>query len=119
MKGEPVYLKPEIYAQLPERAWLNSDKTISVEFAGQRWIVDSGAGTAKTTDVTEEPVLDVYGVSMSLVFIRRLARVVTDRRDELVPVVRYSQCRLPIHSVRQAGTWVKPAPAPLRERFRA
>lgn len=115
MKRELVYLKPEIYSQLPDQAWLNPDKTIGVDFVGQKWIVDGDAGIQKATNVTEEPQVDIYGVPMSLVSIRRLARVVIDSQEEIVPILRYGQCRLPINVVTQQGTWTKPAPA--RERY--
>ncbi|MBY0538980.1 hypothetical protein K2P56_00910 [Patescibacteria group bacterium] len=118
MKRESVIvIKPELYAQLPNQAWLNRDKTIGVEFAGQKWIVEGDAGTQVPTHITEKAIVDIYGVPMSLVSIRRLARVVIDKKEEIVPILRYSQCRLPINVVRQMGAWSKPGPA--RGRYRA
>ncbi len=117
MKRELVYLKPELYSQLPTQAWLNRDKTIGVDFAGQKWIVGGDAGTSEATSVAEEPIVEIYGTPMSLVSIRRLARVVIDANQEVVSVLRHSQCRLPIRVVQEMGAWSRPSPA--RERYRA
>ena len=117
MKAELVYIKPELYSQLPQQAWLNRDKTIGVDFAGQKWIVDGNAGKPKPVTIAEKPIVEIFGTPMSLVSIRRLARVIIDPTQELVPILRHSQCRLPITVVQKMGTWVRPAPTQRRSRF--
>jgi hypothetical protein len=116
MKTELVYIKRELYQQLPEQAWLNSDKTIGVDFAGQKWIVDGSAGIPKATVVTEEPIVEIYGTPMSLVTIRRIARIIMDAKDDPLPFVRHSQCRLPINVVQKMGSWARPSPMQRRSR---
>lgn len=112
-----MHIKPELYSQLPSQAWLNRDQTIGVEFAGHKWIVDGAAGKRSATSVDEYPVVEIFGTPMSLVTIRRLARIIMDKQEEPLPIVRYSECRLPVAVVKEMGAWTRPSP--VQRRFRS
>lgn len=116
MRGELVRIKPELYSQLPVQAWLNRDNTIGVEFAGQKWIVLGAAGKPKATSVEEYPIVEIHGMPMSLVSIRRLARIIMDTEEEPVPILRYSECRIPVNVVKKMGGWSRPGPVQRRSR---
>ena len=106
--GNLVSLKPSMYSQVAQEAWINGDGKIGVRFAQQKWIVEGAAGVASWSEVSSDSVQELFGTYMSLVSIKRLARVLQRAEGALVPLFRYSECRLPISEVREMGRWRKP-----------
>lgn len=100
---------PLLYPTVADRAWKNSDSTLSVEFDGETWKMVGVTGSDKSKRFEDEPLQYFDGIWMTLILIERAVRFVRNPRAETnIPIRRINQCRIPLSIVTTEGSWVRP-----------
>lgn len=94
--------------QVADSAWLTADQRIGIEFEKKKWMVSGSTKMFEESHSSHEPVHEIFGQSMRLVPIKRLARVIRNAKGAFVPIFRHSECCIPVTYIAERHSWKKP-----------